>query len=86
MKSAKEMFEELGYKQVSITNNSVRYEGNPTMIGAYEFYIEIWKREEMDDFLIRKATIIKEYVVNIWGEELKAINQQINELGWKRKD
>lgn len=83
MKSAKEMFEELGYKQVSITNNSVRYEGKPTMIGAYEFYIEIWKREEMDDFLIRKATIIKEYVVNIWGEELKAINQQINELGWK---
>lgn len=83
MKSAKEMFEELGYKQVNITNNSVRYEGKPTMIGAYEFYIEIWKREEMDDFLIRKATITKEYISNIWGEELKAINQQINELGWK---
>lgn len=83
MKSAKEMFEDLGYKQVSITNNSVRYEGKPTMIGAYEFYIEIWKREEMDDFLIRKATIIKEYVLNIWGEELKAINKQVEELGWK---
>jgi len=83
MKSARELFEELGYKQVSITNNSVRYEGKPTMIGAYEFYIEIWKREEMDDFLIRKATIIKEYVSNIWGEELKAINKQVEELGWK---
>ena len=83
MKSAREMFEELGYKQVSITNNSVRYEGKPTMIGAYEFYIEIWKREEMDDFLIRKATIIKEYVSNIWGKELKAINKQVEELGWK---
>ena len=83
MKSAKEMFEELGYKQVSITNNSVRYEGKPTMIGAYEFYIEIWKREEIDDFLIRKSTIIKEYVSNIWGEELKAINKQVEELGWK---
>ena len=83
MKSAREMFEELGYKQVSITNNSVRYEGQPTMVGAYEFYIEIWKREEMDDFLIRKATITKEYVSNIWGEELKAINKQIEELGWK---
>ena len=83
MKSAKEMFEELGYKQVSITNNSVRYEGKPTMIGAYEFYIEIWKREEMDDFLIRKSTIIKEYVLNIWGEELNAINKQAEELGWK---
>ena len=82
MKSAKEMFEELGYKQVSITNNSVRYEGQPTMVGAYEFYIEIWKREEMDDFLIRKATITKEYVSNIWGEELKAINKQVEELGW----
>lgn len=81
--TAKEMFEELGYKQVSITNNSVRYEGKPTMIGAYEFYIEIWKREEMDDFLIRKAIIIKEYVLNIWGEELKAINKQVEELGWK---
>ena len=41
MKSAKEMFEDLGYKQVSITNNSVRYERKPTIIGAYEFYIEI---------------------------------------------
>ena len=83
MKSAREMFEELGYKQVSITNNSVRYEGQPTRVGAYEFYIEIWKREEMDDFLIRKATITKEYVSNIWGEELKAINKQAEELGWK---
>lgn len=82
--SAKEMFEKLGYKQVSITNNSVRYEGQPTMVGAYEFYIEIWKREEMDDFLIRKATITKEYVSNIWGEELKAINKQVEELGWNK--
>lgn len=81
--SAKEMFEKLGYKQVSITDNSVRYEGQPTMVGAYEFYIEIWKREEMDDFLIRKATITKEYVSNIWGEELQAINKQVEELGWK---
>lgn len=80
--SAREMFEELGYKQVKKTDYSVRYEGQPTMIGAYEFYIEIWKREEMDDFLIRKATIQKEFVSNIWGEELKAINKQIEELGW----
>lgn len=82
--SAKEMFEKLGYKQVSITNNSVRYEGRPTMVGVYEFYIEIWKREEMDDFLIRKATITKEYVSNIWGEELKAINKQVEELRWNK--
>ena len=54
------------------------------MIGAYEFYIEIWKREEMDDFLVRKATIQKEYVSNIWGEELQAINKQIEELGWEK--
>ena len=80
--TAKEMFEELGYKQVNKTDTSVRYEGQPTMIGAYEFYIEIWKREEMDDLLVRKATIHKEYVSNIWGEELKAINKQIEELGW----
>ena len=37
----------------------------------------------MDDFLIRKATIIKEYGSNIWGEELNAINKQVEELGWK---
>lgn len=80
MKSAKEMFEELGYKQVSITNNSVRYEGKPTMIGAYEFYIEIWKREELNDFLVRKATVQKEFVSNIWGKELQAINKQVKEL------
>ena len=83
MKSAKELFEELGYKQVSITNNSVRYEGKPTMIGAYEFYIEIWKREELNDFLVRKASVQKEFVSNIWGKELQAINKQVEELGWK---
>lgn len=80
--TAKEMFEKLGYKQVKKSENSVRYEGQPTMIGAYEFYIEIWKREEMDDFLVRKATISKEYVSNIWGEELQAINKQVEELEW----
>ena len=80
--SAKEMFEELGYKQVSKTDKFVRYEGQPTMIDAYEFYIEIWKRNELDDFLIRKATMQKEYVSNIWGKELKAINKQCEELGW----
>lgn len=82
--SAREMFEELGYKEVKKTDYSVRYEGQPTMIGVYEFYIEIWKREEMDDFLVRKATIQKEYVSNIWGEELQAINKQIEELGWNK--
>ena len=77
------MFEELGYRQVNKTNTSVRYEGQPTVVGAYEFYIEIWKREEFgDDFLIRKATISREFVSNIWGEELKAINKQIEEFGW----
>ena len=82
--NAKEMFEKLGYKQVKKSKNSVRYEGQPTMIGAYEFYIEIWKREELDDFLVRKATISKEYVSNIWGEELQAINKQVEELGWNK--
>lgn len=87
--TAKEMFEKLGYKQVKKSENSVRYEGQPTMIGAYEFYIEIWKREELkreelDDFLVRKATISKEYVSNIWGEELQAINKQVEELGWNK--
>lgn len=80
--TAKEMFGELGYKQVNKTNYSVRYEGQPTKIGTYEFYIEIWKREGMEDLLVRKATIRKEYIANIWGEELKAINKQIEELGW----
>lgn len=82
--TAKEMFEKLGYKQVKKSENSVRYEGQPTMMGAYEFYIEIWKREELDDFLVRKATISKEYVSNIWGEELQAINKQVEELGWNK--
>lgn len=80
--NAKEMFEKLGYKQVNKTDTSVRYEGQPTVVGAYEFYIEIWKREECDDFLIRKATISREFVSNIFGEELKAINKQIEEFGW----
>ena len=79
---AKEMFEELGYKQVEKTNYNVRYEGQTGMINAYDFYIEMWRREEMNDFFVRKATMQKEYVSNIFGAELKAINKQIEELGW----
>ena len=86
MKSAKEMFEDLGYKQVQKGENSVRYEGKPTMMGAYEFYIEIWKREELNDFLVRKASVQKEFVSNIWGKELQAINKQVEELGWSKDD
>lgn len=70
MKSAREMFEELGYDLVETTPYMVYYYNE-------ENEIYIW-------FYTNKKTIeiVNEFTLDI----LKAINQQINELGWNRKD
>ena len=80
--SAKEMFEELGYKEL------IKHK-------TYMFYIkELRENPEYENDYIHlefdfiDKTMCKSYgddnsVYEITLEELKAINKQIEELGWK---
>lgn len=72
MKSAREMFEELGYKKICDDANYIIYN--------FEGVFEIRFYKSQQDFSI----YYEEEIYNtIDIEELQAINQQINELGWK---
>lgn len=81
--SAKEMFEELGY------NELIKHK-------SYMFYIKplkenpIYENDEVHfEFNFDNKTITKTYgddnsVYEITLEELKAINKQVEELGWNK--
>lgn len=77
---AKEMFEELGYEIVYENKEVLRYRLN-------RVYIEFWKvyeriTGEKIKELLRISTIDdRPYLLNM--KELKAINKQVEELGWK---
>lgn len=70
MKSAKEMFEELGYKQ-TITDTKYIY------VSSYNNTII-----EFDEIIVtvRISQIDKEYAQTFNMEELQAINKQVEEL------
>ena len=67
MKSAKELFEELGFDLVETTSYMVYYYNEEN-----EIYIWFYNNS-------KTIEIVNEFTLDI----LKAINQQINELGWK---
>ncbi len=72
MKTAKEMFEELGYKIVRDDEEFLDYE-------TEEYYISFWKH--------KKIFYKVEYgydAGDITMQELKAINKQVEELGWNK--
>lgn len=67
MKSARELFEELGYDLVETTSYMVYYYNEEN--GIYIWFYNNSKTIE----------IVNEFTLDI----LKAINKQIEELGWK---
>ena len=71
MKTARELFEELGYKKICDDVNYIIYN--------FEEVFEIRFYKPQQDF----SVYYKEEIYNtIDIEELQAINQQVNELGW----
>lgn len=82
MKSAKEQFEELGYKE--IFNNTITvtykkiYKDRTIVICFYKKHKKIAKfRAGLCLFLQEE----KDVAINL--KELQAINKQVEELGWK---
>ena len=75
--SAKEMFEELGYKQ-KIQNDVIYYfkEINiPKRYGSTIFYHINFILKDKEIFISKNLSL----------EELKAINKQVEELGWNNE-
>lgn len=80
MKSARELFEELGYELIEDSKSYLRYFNYKPYYGG-----------EMIDFdkknkkfrLTRKSEQGNTHFKYGTLEELQAINQQVNELGWK---
>lgn len=72
--SAKEMFENLGYKR-EVHISCIMYIKNE------EYYS---KDEQRIIFYQDTETIIKPYTDGINMEELQAINKQVEELGWNK--
>lgn len=69
MKSAKEMFEELGYNVKFENNNFIHYT-NLELLKEFKFH-----KDYKVFYIIGSKTI--------FGDELQAINKQVEELGWK---
>lgn len=65
-KSAKEMFEELGFKKICDDNYEISYHNEQN-----DYYIYFYKYSQKIEVLH-----------DITKEELLAINQQCKELGW----
>ena len=84
MKSARELFEELGYELIEDSKSYLRY-------ANYFDNDKLYYGGEMIDFdkknkrfrLTRKSCQGNTYFKYGTLEELQAINQQINELDWK---
>lgn len=75
---AKEMFEELGYKQICNNCNYVKYERIVELCHIqYTFYVP-------NSCFEKCAFVDKKYkeLAPIFSNELKAINKQVDELGW----
>ena len=81
MKSAKEMFEELGYELVFENEEVLRYRKNKNLD------VEFWKvYEKITGEKIRKyikVSNIRNIPYFISVELLQAINKQVEELHWK---
>ena len=79
--TAKEMFEELGYELVFENSEVLRYRKNKWKDVEFWKVYELVTGEKKKKFI--KVSNIKNMPVAITIEDLKAINKQIEELGWE---
>lgn len=80
MKSARELFEELGYRY-SEDNYFISYIGNEN-IAPVQYQI-IFSKEYKSIELMPTINGKQHYFTRVDMKLLQAINQQVNELGWK---
>lgn len=81
MKSAKEMFEELGYS-CKEDDDYIEY---IQKIEDCTFEIAFDYNTECIEFYYYRDAYDNKYDVSLTMEELQAINKQVEELGWEEK-
>lgn len=76
MKTAKEMFEELGYELIEETNYDIVFQ-----IGTKYIYSGVKIDFDLDTHQVKFEFLMEKHR---WFEieELQAINKQVEELGW----
>ena len=82
---AKEMFEELGYELYEETDIYMSFRKYPDTIADYGTYQEIFFNTQSMFFVIaeyRKGKLEEKFMTT---KELKAINKQVEELGWNKE-
>lgn len=79
MKSAKEMFEKLGYEQ-KIGIDFILYVLDSEETKDLQYYIEF----QTDVKTIIIDTNRKDFINDITIKEFQAINKQVEELGWNK--
>ncbi len=82
MKTAKEMFEELGYIQDGEDSNGIDYKKSISKDEYYIFEFDI-KQKMFSKYKKRNDTIRDLFIT---FEEFKAIQKQIEELGWESEE
>lgn len=73
--SAKEMFESLGYEYIEKSNNDIQVNTNKNLI--YQFY-------PFKDEIVFYVVNANKNDISFTSKEIKAINKQIEELGWNK--
>lgn len=84
MKSARKLFKELGYKRLpkKYNKNMILYENEISIIGS----IKPRKETKIIYFNLTDKEIQFSPYFRYSMQELQAINKQIEELNWNRKD
>lgn len=77
--SAKEMFEELGYKQIEYSNSYIVY--NKFLKQEERYIIEFHNNDTTFSKYKNRCGNIRDLFINL--QEFKAIQKQIEELGWE---
>ena len=78
--TAKEMFEELGYKLVYRDKFYIDYSLDDEPIGNWGVIIQFMRKEKI--YRIYSYGEIRDEIINVNMELNKAIQKQIEELGW----
>ena len=78
MKTAKELFEELGYERRFCDEDIISYENKKDW--RYDKNIDFY----LEDKIIRcfQITVGGRFELSMTPQELQAINKQVEELGW----
>ena len=81
--TAEEMFNKLGYKKTDKTENYFVYDDKTAFIdSSYNAYKRIFFDLQDHTVCCELIDDMGTHICDLWADEIKVINKQIEELGW----